>query len=54
MSENQQLARTGLGTVTVFGLVVNEWWLLAVAAALVLLGVVLLRVSWRRGRLPGA
>ncbi|MFI0721667.1 hypothetical protein [Streptomyces sp. NPDC021224] len=55
MSEGQ-LAKTGvgLGTVTVFGLAVGEVWMLVGAAAVVVVGVVLLRLAWRRGRPAGS
>ncbi|MEU8733737.1 hypothetical protein AB0C68_30760 [Streptomyces tendae] len=55
MSEGQ-LAKTGLGagTVTVFGFAVGEVWLLAVAAAMVVTGVVLLRLTWRRDSPAGS
>ncbi|WP_435174083.1 hypothetical protein [Actinacidiphila sp. bgisy145] len=55
MSEGQ-LAKTGagLGTVTVLGFAVGEMWLLAVAAAIVVTGVVMLRLAWRRNRPAGS
>ncbi|MCL2553099.1 MAG: hypothetical protein FWE15_15935 [Actinomycetia bacterium] len=50
MSEGRQLAQTGLGTMTVFGVAVNEKWLLLVAVALVVVAAAALRLMWRRGR----
>ncbi|MGW1226062.1 hypothetical protein [Streptomyces sp. NPDC001515] len=54
MSEGH-LANTGTGAaVTVFGMVIAEMWLLAAAAAIVLTGVILLRLTWRRHRPVGS
>ncbi|MER8220317.1 hypothetical protein ABTZ58_06915 [Streptomyces sp. NPDC094143] len=54
MSDNAQLARTGTAGALVIGTtVVTGWWLLAAAAAAVLLGAVILRVGFRRGKNAG-
>ncbi|MFC8722000.1 hypothetical protein [Kitasatospora sp. NPDC057198] len=50
MSEGRQLARTGLGTISVLGVAVTEKWLVLVALSLVAAGVLALRLAWRRGR----
>ncbi|MGW1890457.1 hypothetical protein ACWCP6_09335 [Streptomyces sp. NPDC002004] len=55
MSENSQLARTGsaAGAIVVGGTVITGWWLLGVAAAVVCLGALLIRVGFRRNRSAG-
>ncbi|BAJ27056.1 MULTISPECIES: hypothetical protein [Kitasatospora] len=50
MSEGRQLAQTGLGGATLFGVALTERWLLLLALGAVLAGVLLLRTAWQRGR----
>lgn len=51
MSDNGQLAQTGLGTVIVGGTAYYiGGWMVAAAAALVIIGAVLVRTRFRRGR----
>ncbi|MFD7793578.1 hypothetical protein [Streptomyces sp. NPDC059759] len=54
MSDNQ-LARTGTaaGTIVVGGAVITGWWLLAIAAGLVTIGVLVIRFGFRRGKSAG-
>ena len=49
-----KLVYTGLGTVTIGGVVFNQWALLGIAAGLVAVGALLIRYAWRRGRKVGA
>lgn len=51
MSENTQLARTGTaaGALVVGGVAVTGWYLLAIALAIVFLGAVIIRFSFRPG-----
>lgn len=54
MSDNGQLAQTGLGTVVVGGTAYYVGgWMIAAAAALVVMGAILVRVRFRRGRGAG-
>lgn len=45
------LANTGAG-LTIGGLVLNQTWLVAVAVGLVLVGALLIRLTFRRGKTP--
>lgn len=45
------LANTGV-SLTIGGIVLNQTWLVAAAAGLVLAGALLIRVSFRRGKTP--
>lgn len=45
------LASTG-ATLTIGGVVLNQMWLVAAAAGLVLIGALLIRVTFRRGKTP--
>lgn len=47
------LASTGLGAITIGGVVLDQWWLVAVAGGLVGAGVLVLRLGWRRGKDAG-
>lgn len=51
MSDNAQLARTGTaaGAIVIGTTVITGWWLLAIALAIVVLGAVLIRFSFRPG-----
>lgn len=55
MSENSQLARTGsaAGAIVVGGTIITGWWLLGIAASIVCLGAVLVRVGFRPHRSAG-
>ncbi|EFL31804.1 predicted protein [Streptomyces viridochromogenes DSM 40736] len=54
MSDNAQLAQTGLGTVVIGGTAYYVGgWMIAAAAAAVIAGVVLIRFGFRRGRSVG-
>lgn len=50
MNDYGQLAYTGLGTIVVGGIVINQWWLATIAVGLILLGILVLRLGWRRGK----
>lgn len=45
-----KLAYTGMGTLTIGGLVINQWGLLGIAAGLVVAGAIAIRYGWRRGK----
>lgn len=45
-----KLAYTGMGTVSIAGVTFDQWTLLGVAAGLVVIGAVLVRHAWRRGK----
>lgn len=53
MSGYQTLPMTGAGALTVGGLVFDPTRLLVLAVLLLLLGVVLVRYGWRRGKHVG-
>lgn len=44
------LAYTGLGTITIGGLVFDQVWLVAIAVSLVVVGALLVRFGFRRGK----
>jgi hypothetical protein len=44
------LANTGLGGLAIGGYVIDQWWLVAVAAGLIVVGILGLRFGWRRGK----
>jgi hypothetical protein len=44
---DEDLAFTGLGGITIGGVVLGYWWLAAVAAALVVVGLMLTRIAAR-------
>ncbi|MGW0581936.1 hypothetical protein ACWD25_39725 [Streptomyces sp. NPDC002920] len=51
---SDQLARTGTaGALVIAGVAVTGWYLLAAALAVVALGALVIRVSFRRGRKAG-
>lgn len=51
MSDHSQLAKTGAGGALVIGgTVVTGWWLLAIAASVVLVGALAVRFTFRAGR----
>lgn len=45
-----KLAYTGMGTLTVGGVALNQYALLAIAAGVIVAGVALIRFGWRRGK----
>lgn len=49
-----KLAYTGMGTLTIGGVVLNQWALLGIAVGLVAAGALLIRFGWRRGKNVGA
>lgn len=55
MSGNSQLARTGTaaGAIVIGSTVVTGYWLVAIAGGIVLVGALLIRFSFRRGRTAG-
>ncbi|MFI9342611.1 hypothetical protein ACIG0D_15215 [Streptomyces sp. NPDC052773] len=54
MSDGQQLAATGAGGLTIAGVTVyTGWWMLALAAGVVLAGVLVTRVGFRRRQSVG-
>jgi len=54
VSDNAQLARTGtLGAAVIGGAVVTGWWLLAIPAAVVIAGALVIRLGFRPGKNAG-
>lgn len=53
MSDYGRLAFTGLPTLAVFGVVVEQWWIFVIAAVLIVAGTVALRTGFRRGKSVG-
>lgn len=53
MSDNARLAQTGAGALVIGTTVITGWWLLAVAAGVVVAGALLIRFGFRRGRNAG-
>lgn len=53
MSDYGRLAFTGLSTVSIFGVVVEQWWIAALAVLLIVGGIAGLRVGFRRGKSVG-
>lgn len=55
MSDNAQLARTGTaaGAIVIGGTVITGWWLLGIAAAVVLAGAFCIRFGFRPGKGAG-
>lgn len=55
MSDNAQLARTGsaAGAIVIGTTVITGWWLLGIAAGIVLAGALLVRFAFRPGRGAG-
>jgi len=54
MSDNGQLAQTGIGTVVIGGTAYYiGGWMIAAAATLVVAGALLIRLRFRRGRSVG-
>ncbi|MFF0138019.1 hypothetical protein ACFYRN_16480 [Streptomyces sp. NPDC005227] len=54
MSDHAHLARTGVaGAIVIGGAVITGWQLLGVAAGVILVGAVLIRFGFRRGRNAG-
>lgn len=48
-----KLAYTGMGTLTVGGLAIDQWGFLGLAAGLIVAGAVAIRLGWRRGKKVG-
>lgn len=53
MSDYGRLAFTGLPTLAVFGVVIDQWWIALVAALLIAGGIAALRTSFRRNKPVG-
>jgi hypothetical protein len=53
VSDYGRLAFTGLPTLAVFGVVINQWWIAAAAVTVIAAGIVALRVGFRRGKTVG-
>lgn len=55
MSDNAQLAKTGTaaGAIVIGGAVITGWYLLAIAAGIVLVGALAVRFGFRRGKGAG-
>lgn len=55
MSDNAQLARTGTaaGAIVIGGTVITGWWLLGIAAGIVLAGALCIRFGFRPGKSAG-
>lgn len=54
MSDYGRLAFTGVPTIAILGITIDQWWVAGIAAALILVGIVALRIGFRRGRHVGA
>jgi hypothetical protein len=50
MNDYGRLAYTGLGTITVGGVMFDQLWIAGIAAVLIVGGVTAIRVGWRRDR----
>jgi hypothetical protein len=55
VSDNAQLAKTGTaaGAIVIGGAVITGWYLLAIAAGVVLVGALCIRFGFRRGKGAG-
>lgn len=54
MSDYGRLAFTGLPTLAIFGVTINQWWIAAMAVVLIGIGIVALRLGFRRNRSVGS
>jgi hypothetical protein len=50
MNDYGRLASTGAPTLALAGLAINQWWLAGLALVILVIGVVALRLLWRRGK----
>ena len=50
MNDYGKLAYTGAGTLTIGGVVLNQWGLLGIAVGTIVVGALLVRYAWRRGK----
>ncbi len=50
MNSYGKLPMTGAGALMIGGVLINQAWLLGIAAALVLCGALTARLGWRRGK----
>lgn len=50
MSDYGRLAMTGMPTLTIFGVVLDQWWIAGLAVLLIVIAIVALRVGFRRGK----
>ena len=53
MSDHARLAQTGAGALVIGGTIITGWYLLAIAAAIVAVGALMIRFGFRRGRGAG-
>ena len=55
MSDNAQLAKTGsaAGAIVIGTTVITGWWLLGIAAGIVVVGALCIRFGFRRGKSAG-
>lgn len=53
MSDYGRLAFTGIPAIAVFGVVIDQWWIAALAVLLIVVGIVALRIGFRPGRSVG-
>lgn len=55
MSDNAQLAKTGsaAGAIVIGSTIITGWWLLGIAAGIVLIGALAVRFGFRRGKGAG-
>lgn len=53
MSDYGRLAFTGLSTVSIFGVVIDQLWIALAAVLLLIAGIAALRTGFRRGRSVG-
>jgi type IV secretory pathway TrbD component len=53
VSDYGRLAFTGLSTVSIFGVVIDQWWIALAGILLLVAGIVALRLGFRRDRSVG-
>jgi hypothetical protein len=55
VSDNAQLAKTGsaAGAIVIGSTIITGWWLLGIAAGIVLIGALAVRLGFRRGKGAG-
>jgi hypothetical protein len=55
VSDNAQLAKTGsaAGAIVIGSTIITGWWLLGIAAGIVLIGALAVRFGFRRGKGAG-
>ncbi|MFP5068499.1 hypothetical protein ACLFMI_02365 [Pseudonocardia nantongensis] len=54
MSDYGRLALTGVPTIAIFGVTVEQWWIAGIAVLLIAAGIAGLRIGFRRRRGVGS